>query len=373
MFLESLENNGVASNVQGLWIQSGTHAYAAHRESAPLAAASVTKIATSLTALQQLGPAYRFTTKFGYTGRVVDGTLRGDLVVAGGDDPFFVWEHAFEVANLVESLGIKQVSGSLIIQAPFAMNFESEGQLAGELLRQALSSSLWSEAAIAQFSTLPSETPRPNIQVLGDIQIVSKLPGNTTWLVQHQSLPLIELLKRMNRYSNNPMADQIASYLGGADHVTQVVQTLTGLGSEEVKFINGSGLGTENQITPQGAALMIQALAKFLESEGMSLGDVMTIVGVDEGILDPRPLPTGLVAKSGTLDQVSALAGVLPTQTEGPIWFSMFNTQGDVVSFRRAQEALLGEMVNRWGMVEAEATLAPTLNPAQLQTITRPL
>ena len=49
--------------------------------------ASTMKLATSAAALKILGPDYRFQTKIGYTGEIVDGTLTGDLVIIGGGDP----------------------------------------------------------------------------------------------------------------------------------------------------------------------------------------------------------------------------------------------------------------------------------------------
>jgi D-alanyl-D-alanine carboxypeptidase/D-alanyl-D-alanine-endopeptidase (penicillin-binding protein 4) len=49
--------------------------------------ASNQKILTGATALQQLGADYRFRTDFAATGPIVNGSLRGDLVVIGRGDP----------------------------------------------------------------------------------------------------------------------------------------------------------------------------------------------------------------------------------------------------------------------------------------------
>lgn len=370
-FLGQLQNGN--SRDQGLWVQSSHQVLAAHQARTPLSAASLTKVATSLAALQRLGPTFRFVTQFGTVGTITNGTLQGDLVVMGGDDPLFVWEDAFAVANELSSLGIREIKGDLIIKSPFVMNFEENSQLSATLLRESLSFQSWPPEAIAQFNTLPPGTQKPNLTLQGAIRVVDAVPADTTWRVMHSSRPLVELLKQMNRYSNNPMADQIAQTLGGASEVTKSVRSLTNLDAQDLNFINGSGLGPENQITPQGATLMFQALSNLLQSNQMSLGDVLTIVGKDEGILDPRPLPQGLVVKSGTLDQVSALAGVLPTQDQGLVWFTMLNTQGDVVSFRQTQEALLQKMARTWGTAEGEKLLTPTLNPTQLQALTQRL
>src|SRR5262245_62145082 len=59
--------------------------------------ASVTKVATTLAMLERLGPDHRFETRVLAAGDVTDGRLKGDLVVEGGNDPYFVYESAFLV------------------------------------------------------------------------------------------------------------------------------------------------------------------------------------------------------------------------------------------------------------------------------------
>ena len=58
------------------------------------------------------------------------------------------------------------------------------------------------------------------------------------------------------------------------------------------------------------------------------------------GTMLDRELPVGTAVKTGTLNQVSALAGMIPT-TDGPIWFSIINGSGDILEFRAAQDWLL--------------------------------
>ncbi len=49
--------------------------------------ASVLKVVTSAAALEILGPDYRFATRIGYTGKIENSVLKGDLIVWGGGDP----------------------------------------------------------------------------------------------------------------------------------------------------------------------------------------------------------------------------------------------------------------------------------------------
>lgn len=87
--------------------------------------ASTMKLATSAAALKMLGPDYRFQTKIGYTGEIVDGKLKGDLVIIGGGDPalgseYFI-DHYFHPqfldvwAQKVKAAGIQNVEGDLVL------------------------------------------------------------------------------------------------------------------------------------------------------------------------------------------------------------------------------------------------------------------
>lgn len=54
-----------------------------------LAPASTQKIITSVTAFELLGKHYRYKTELGYSGKIKEGVLEGDLVVSGSIDPTF--------------------------------------------------------------------------------------------------------------------------------------------------------------------------------------------------------------------------------------------------------------------------------------------
>src|SRR5262249_28841906 len=81
--------------------------------------ASVVKIATSFAALEQLGYDYRFGTSVYTDGDLdKDGVLQGNLIVSGTGDPGFFTENAFLVVERLRSLGIRSVSGDLIVVPP---------------------------------------------------------------------------------------------------------------------------------------------------------------------------------------------------------------------------------------------------------------
>jgi D-alanyl-D-alanine carboxypeptidase/D-alanyl-D-alanine-endopeptidase (penicillin-binding protein 4) len=83
--------------------------------------ASNQKILTGATALAQLGPDFRFRTDFAATGPVVNGSLRGDLVVTGRGDPTFS-DAAFgdamkpmrAAADSLWLRGVREIAGALV-------------------------------------------------------------------------------------------------------------------------------------------------------------------------------------------------------------------------------------------------------------------
>ena len=89
--------------------------------------ASTMKIITSATALELLGENYRFKTTIGYTGKIKNSKLNGDIIIVGGGDPALGSEyfneryfnpHFMDVwARKLKSFGIQQVNGNLVLDA----------------------------------------------------------------------------------------------------------------------------------------------------------------------------------------------------------------------------------------------------------------
>ncbi|OZH54977.1 D-alanyl-D-alanine carboxypeptidase [Hydrocoleum sp. CS-953] len=352
-YLNTLANQGFSQQNQGIWIQSNDTLLANHQGTIPLPAASITKVATSLVALKTFNPNHQFITLISTTGKIENGVLNGDLVIQGGEDPLFVWEEGIAIGNLLNKIGIQRVTGNLIITGKFYMNFESNPQTAGNFLKQGLNSQIWSGEALNQYQTLPPGTPKPQVIIDGIVEVSPTAPQNTKLLIRHYSFPLAELVKKMNQYSNNLMADMLAEAVGGYQVVATKAAEFTGVPKEEIQLINGSGLGEENRISPRAATGMFLAIDKYLQQYNMSVADVFVIVGKDKGILEERKqLPNLAVVKSGTLDYVSALAGALPTKEKGIVWFTILNKGVSVNQLRNQQEILLRDMLNKWGAVE---------------------
>ena len=82
-----------------------------------LVPASVAKLVSAATASEAVGWDYRFETTLRGTGPLVDGTLRGDLIVAGSGDPAIGGRGGDDMATLVtalKDLGIRRIEGRVI-------------------------------------------------------------------------------------------------------------------------------------------------------------------------------------------------------------------------------------------------------------------
>jgi D-alanyl-D-alanine carboxypeptidase/D-alanyl-D-alanine-endopeptidase (penicillin-binding protein 4) len=76
--------------------------------------ASVAKAITSLYALEQLGPTFRFRTRLMRQGPVVNGRLAGDLYLVGGGDPNLDTDDLGDLAAALAATGLRAVSGRFI-------------------------------------------------------------------------------------------------------------------------------------------------------------------------------------------------------------------------------------------------------------------
>ena len=347
-YLAGVAKHGKTQNAQGVWLQSAQSVLLHHRGDVPLPAASLTKVATTLAALRTWGPLHRFPTLIGAIGTISEGVLHGDLVVYGGSDPFFVWEDAIVLGNTLEQAGITRVDGRLLIVGRFYMNFVMEPAKAGSLLKRGLNAAVWPKSAKAQYRNLPKGTPKPHVAISGPVK-VAKAPDGQTRLIRHRSLPLFDILKRMNIYSNNAMAEMLTIAVGGSGKMRQVAAQATGVSKNELRLNNGSGLGKSNQISPRAVCALFMAIHNLLQPDGLSISDVFPVAGRDDGTIEHRKLPSHAVVKTGTLGNVSTLGGVIFTRKHGPVWFALLNQGSNRSALRVHQDTLLTSLTQSWG------------------------
>jgi len=356
-YLQDLTKKGLNSSQQRVLIETEWADLADHQGNLPASGASLTKIATTLAAVETWPLDHRFATRFYSTGEVKNGVLEGDLIIEGEGDPLFVWEEAIAVGNGLHQLGIRQVKGDLIVTGKFAMNFQTDPLKAGELLKIGLDQSKWSKETQKAFQSLPSGTQAPQVKILGMVRASQIRPENARLLLRHKSLTLTELLRQMNIYSNNVMSEMLAELLGGPAAVDAINTKITGVGAEEIQLINGSGLGVENRLSPRAVIEILKALDRKLANQPIQVADLFPVGGRDtKGTMQWRAIPKGVMIKTGTLAQVSALAGEIPTQERGKVWFVIMNAgSGNIEGFRNQQDRVLQALDQHWQILP-EAT-----------------
>ena len=325
--------------------------------------ASNLKLATALIALRTFGPEHRFA-----TGVWIDGThdkatgvLSGNLYISGRD-PSFHYEHGVLLARELNKLGIKQVSGDLIVAPGFTMNFASSAQRSGDRLYDTLDSTFrYAEATRAWnyertlLNDRASLETVPSVAVMGAVVVAPVAPSAKLLLTQRSS-KLVDILKVLLCYSNNFMAARIGEALGGPEAVRQQLITQLGLSQDDLKIATLSGLGV-NRISPRTMMKIYRELLSELKKHKLSPAAILPVAGIDPGTLEDRF--TGLawrgsvIAKTGTLVRTdggsSSLVGQMKAANGEVLLFVIMNQRGSVSRFRENQDYLVMLVQNTRG------------------------
>ena len=357
-YVNGVAEIGADEDRHGVWLQSEAGVLAHHQGTVPLPAASLTKIATTLAALRAWGPTHQFVTLLEATGPIQDGVLRGDLIVQGGGDPFFVTEDALVLRQSLQELGLKRVTGKLIISGNFFMNFTTNPALSGKSLKHVLSPP---QRRVGRKGKRAPAPESQHLTIAGPVEVVSFCPPTRASLVRHRSLSLVKILKRMNVYSNNAMAEMLTAALGGPPNMVRLAALAAGVPAYDLRLMNGSGLGPENQLSARTVCALFAAIHQLVTPARLTVADVFPVAGVDRGTIRRRHLPVYTVVKTGTLRHVATLAGVILTRTHGPVWFALLNQGGNLWGFRAQQDALLQSLIEHWGAANPPpASFTPT-------------
>ena len=324
--------------------------------------ASNVKVATAYAVLRTFGPNFRFQTDV-YTDGVIDpntGTLNGNLYVSG-KDPIFGSEHAVNLANELNRLGIRTVSGDLVVTNNFAMNYSGSSLHSGETLLTAMDASKRSPAATrawlnylsysGKFGAVPGV---PSVTFSGKVY-AQAIPSSLHLLFTHESAQLREIIKATLCYSNNFLAERFGDMLGGPYAVSRLVQLNAGVQPNEFSLQTSSGLGY-NRVTPNAMMRLLRVLREELGRYKMTFMDIMPVAGIDKGTLENRfdgDFAMGsVVGKTGTLGNtdagVSALSGEINTKN-GRFLFVIFNQRGGVARFRAFQNSFVSLVQSQFG------------------------
>jgi serine-type D-Ala-D-Ala carboxypeptidase/endopeptidase (penicillin-binding protein 4) len=402
---------GPAAQGTGIFVldlSSGRRIFELNPEEA-LKPASVQKILTSVTALNELGAETAFHT--GFYGELSGGYVP-KLFVKGAGDPSLTTESLWIIARKLKKLGVRRVGSLKIDSSLFSEGLAPKGQRAYETAPAALAYNYNSVAfdvcpgragGPAQISLDPFEA---GIQLSGSIKTVPKggefeiaeqpiknnelssykasgtissaepcatiyrsvnypevvfarslvaalrmlgvevgsfegngvVPAGLNLIYDHSSPALYRIVQDLNHFSTNMIAEQLLFQLGrGADGrlsngvgLARIAALLKQIGIEPAEFslADGSGLSHENRVSSEAVVRVLEYAYRNEElrpefESSLSVAD-------RSGTLKRRKFSlqqAWLRGKTGTLDDVSALAGYLFTRSGRRLAFAILQNQ----------------------------------------------
>jgi D-alanyl-D-alanine carboxypeptidase/D-alanyl-D-alanine-endopeptidase (penicillin-binding protein 4) len=187
--------------------------------------------------------------------------------------------------------------------------------------------------AVESFRSILAET---GIQVVGQTLRLAT-PSDAKLLYTHSSEPLSLILKELNTFSNNFIAEQIiktmaANRLGEPGSHAQGLQLVANFLRESnvhtkgLILADGSGLSRRNRFTAQAMTdLLADIYPRFdIGPDFLASLRVMGANGVHSKRLANSPAKAKIRAKTGTLRKVSALTGYVPSQTGDLYAYALF-------------------------------------------------
>jgi serine-type D-Ala-D-Ala carboxypeptidase/endopeptidase (penicillin-binding protein 4) len=379
------------------------------QDDVPRNPASTIKLLTTLVALDELGPTYRWHTDVYALGDVEGGRLHGDLLLRGGGDPYLVTERVWQMLRRVRQQGIRDIDGDLLIDdGYFDVTDYDPAAFDGQPLRayNVSPNALLMNFKVVRYLFEPDpggndvrvrpDPPLPNLRIDNRLTLRSgpcrgyqrgiaisandtidrvtfsgrfpsgcgqyamdrtalshnafvfglfvslwresggtfdggwknvATPADAVPIVEYESLPLADVIARINKYSNNVMARQLlytlsAEVLGppgveaGGRKVVADWLTAHGMKPCALDYENGAGLSRDTRITARD----LEALLDFAWQQPYMPEFVasLSLSGLD-GTLSSRlgdgPLSGRAHLKTGSLDDVTAIAGYLQARS----------------------------------------------------------
>jgi D-alanyl-D-alanine carboxypeptidase/D-alanyl-D-alanine-endopeptidase (penicillin-binding protein 4) len=352
--------------------------------------ASNEKLLTGATALAQLGPDFRFVTRFATNGPQRDTTLDGDLIVIGRGDPTFSdsmragdYRNAFrDMADSLVARGIHRIAGSLrragdaFPDSTYGFGWEvadlrtpsgavidelfvNEGILPGVRVRAdgdtVAAPVVIHDPAAAFLDALAAALAERHVAIGGAVDARDVLPDTGLLpLFELRSPPLSAILARMAKPSQNQIAEILFKTLalektgvGVADSARRVVERqLLAWGAQPDGFAvrDGSGLSRRDYVTPETIVRVLDAMRTSPDFPVWY--DALPVAGVDGTIaarMKGTPAERNVHAKTGTVDKARSLSGYVTTEDGRMLLFSFLCNNFTVPNreVERVQDALL--------------------------------
>jgi len=442
---QALAQAGIPEASVGIYVQDVTaeRPLIAVGDERALNPASTVKLLTTFAALDQLGPAYQWTTEVYTTGLLQGDVLVGDLILKGYGDPRMTLENFWLMLRSLRARGIREIRGDLVLdRSYFATDDIDPGDFDGEPTRpyntppDALLVNfkavrlqfvpdaehrvlkIIAEPALPQVPVLNNVTldnaacgdwvSRLNLTALGDkssarllfggnyslacgekersysvlghAQYVHALmtllwhelggafgggvrdaetPAGAQRLLAYQTQTLAEIVRDINKFSNNVMARQLYLTLGAivlgapgsAEKSARAIRQWLAarrLSFAELALENGSGLSRVERISARNMAqLLLSAQKSAIMPEFVASLPLVAVDGTMKKRLAASQIAGHAHIKTGTLSGVRAIAGyVLDRKGRMMVVVFMVN-HARAAGAQAAQDALLNWVYSR--------------------------
>lgn len=322
-----------------------------HRGDDPQAPASLQKLLTAVAALTELGPDETYETDV-LSAPIVDGVVPGNLYLRGGGDPLLataaymarernqpqIFSDIDRLADAVAAAGVRSVAGSVVgddsrydavrYNPSLPSRFIAQGQI-GPVSALSVNDGFAHDPFDPSGVFGPAPDPaayaasvldgalRARGITIGGPSTSGVTPADAVLTASHSSPPMSQIVSQMLRESDNNTAELVVKELGlrrtgegsfsaGQGAVTAIL-TDAGLDVDDVVVADGSGLTADNVLSCDTVLdLLTHEPTDDLVRAGLA-------VAGESGTLARRWRDTELVgrlrAKTGTLNQVTALAG----------------------------------------------------------------
>ncbi len=363
------------------------------------APASTLKLLTGAAALQVLGPTHAFTTTLVTTAPVSNGALHGDLYLVGGGDPVLSTPAyqpklaanpltAAEPTTSLDSLaaalaaaGIHRVDGAIVaddshgdtVRYSPGLKPSERGIDIGPLGALTVDDGFTAsgvaapDPALLTASSLDALLASHGVTVAGSVRR-GTAPGAARTVAKVTSPRLDAIVASMLTVSDNYTAEMLVRTVGlAAEHsgstaagLRGVMSALTRLGvpTTGVSLVDGSGLSPQDRVT---CPALLAAVELGDRAQDRALRDGLPVAG-RTGTLAGRfigdPLSGRLRAKTGHIDGVVGLAGIVPT-TAGTVSFAFLANGGFSVAGGDVLQDQIAHLVAEYPGIPDAARLVP--------------
>jgi D-alanyl-D-alanine carboxypeptidase/D-alanyl-D-alanine-endopeptidase (penicillin-binding protein 4) len=321
--------------------------------------ASVEKLYTTSSALLTLGPTATLETSAVTAGTIDDaGVLHGDLVLVGHGDPYFGAAGAARIASAVRKAGIARIDGAIVGDETYfdrrrAARFNGyDGDLTGVLSALAYDRGIFHGHARLSSARFAAQRFAAELRKVGVKSSKSSrsgtAPAGATKIATWRSATIAELARQINVPSYNFGAEMLLKGVGAkvrgkgttSRGAAAVRQTLGGFGLHP-RVEDGSGLSRSDRTTPRQVAGLLEHM--YGNPVGPEFQASLAVAG-RSGTVAGRMRGTAAAGrcqlKTGTLSNVSALAGYCHTKDGRDISFALIMNRVSPTSARVLQDRI---------------------------------